>query len=165
MNSLLAMVTELSLKPDQPTAVRALIDCAEEQLELTHNAAVRYAVGVRRQAKFDLLCAQAKPIIEIESKYYIDIREHVRDALSLPTRTYISMTLHRTRAPIIMLDDFQNVSDIVGISSHVAVGMNPGFVLRLRKILDQLDQEDREDLDRARRHRRGHRGGQHSAAS
>jgi len=165
VNSLLGMVTEVSLNPDDRTRVMALIDCAEEEGELAHNAAVRYAVNVRRQAKFNLLCAQAQEIIAIESKYYIDIREHVRDALNLPSRVYICMRLCRTRPVVKMIEHLDLTDEMIGQIGHVNVAIHPAFVLRLREILIQLDQEDREDIDRERRRRRGHRGGQHAPAN
>lgn len=165
MNRLLAMVTEVSLEPEERTSVLALIDCAEEEMNLSHNAAVRYAVGVRRNAKFDALAAQALKVIAVDSKYYIDIREEARDHFAIPRDAYIALTVKRQRDRMFMLQEPVWNSLTRTYTGIFTCSFRPQFVLRLRDLLDQLEEESRVNKDglRAALERR-RRGGQHAPA-
>jgi hypothetical protein len=164
VQNLLAMVTAVGLKPDDETAVRALIDCAEEEHELEHGAAVRYAVGVRRQARYDALAAQVAPLLKPPSPHFIDLREQCREQLSLPLNAYLTLSQHRRGDRVKLLEVHRLSEADSGYAAAYTVSIRTDYAIVLRDTLDQLRRKEAEENMPPAPHRRRRRGGQHDPA-
>lgn len=165
MNNLLALVTEVCLEPKDRNALCALIDVLEEEQELPHAAAVRRAVTIRRQAKWDLLAGQAREVIAVHSPYYIDIREEMRDSLSIPRGAYMTLGIHRARNRFTLASPPTTEGPFATWPHGYHVTLSPRYALALKDVLDRFAGEDPYSEARSILGIRRRRGGQHDGAA
>lgn len=162
MNDLLNMSIAVASEPEERAALLALIDLAEQTHDRGHAHAVRWAVNVRRQAKRERRLIEAREVVQLASDYRQDIVNAVRDALSLPGRSVLKISVHHGRERLVLQEVIAvEVGSARGFNVY-RVSLSVWYVLAMRDLVNRLNAEAEERKKRSvMRGRRPRRGGQH----
>jgi hypothetical protein len=160
-----ALILAVAEQPEERSTLYAFIDYLVDEEEYTMGQAVRRAARLRRDCRYQRDAKQARPFIQVESSYYIDLREELRERAGIHIEQYVTLDLHAEYTPFVVTEwhaDGRAPSELV----ITTITVHPRTVLKLVELIDFV-RESMKDPPRARRtaRRLRHRaGGQHSPA-
>lgn len=160
-----ALICAVADEPEERSTLHAFIDYLVGEEGYTVGEAVRRAARLRKDCRYQRDAKLARPLIQVESAYYIDLREELRERAGIHIDQYVTLDLHAEYTPFVVTewhpDTRSSPSDAI-----TTITVHPRTVLKLVELIDFV-RESMKDPPRARKtaRRLRHRaGGQHSPA-